>query len=88
MARNSNVTGSNTGEVITVIIIDHLVRFQPASPPRSRVKSCRGFLMSVEPLSESAESTRIKLWQGKFGDAQPFDIVGEIKEQLTTGVDG
>jgi len=41
--------------------------------------------MSVEPLSESAESTRIKLWQGKFLDAQPYDIVGKIKEELTTG---
>jgi len=41
--------------------------------------------MSVEPLSESAENTRIKLWQGKFGNAQPYDIVGKIKEELTTG---
>jgi len=56
-----------------------------ARPPRSRLKSRRGFLMSVEPLSESAESARIKLWQGKFGDAQPYDIVGKIKEELTTG---
>jgi len=34
-----------------------------ARPPRSRFKSRRGFRMFVEPLSESAESTPIKLWQ-------------------------
>jgi len=43
--------------------------------------------MSVEPLPESAESTRIMLWQGKFGEAQPYDIVRKIKEELTTGGD-
>jgi len=58
-----------------------------ARPPRSRLKSRRGFLMSVEPLSESAGSTHIKLWKRKFGDAQPYEIVREIKEELTTGGD-
>jgi len=58
-----------------------------ARPLRSWFKSRRGFLMSVEPLSESSESTCIKLWQGKFKDAQPYNIIGKIMEELTTGGD-